>query len=562
MNLTWHIFKKDFVRLRLALGLLVVMMGVEMLLNLRLLSSAAAHDQWYGAAEMCANLFTAILRVVVYILVASLVLDDPLLGSKKMFWVTRPISGGRLLRAKLIGLVLLFFVLPCVVRLPWWLYCAFGWKDLGVMAIMEFAVLIVIAVPAVALASLSGEGSKFLLYSLLLIVAIAVMLALNVVSLPGMDSNLVGSRFLVGFSLALISGVLVSVWLYLTRRFVGATVFVAIVVALVLLCQYCWPWNLEQLGTENRKQLAGTEKISVEIVSATVDLMGKGSRTESDYVTLQLRFKNVPDDLVLLSGTAEVEFSWPDGTVIRPKRESFSPIYVGVNAVRHLLEVPAPAADAETDAKNRELARRPLTPVEAKSGQSQARINPLPENVSFALAQMPVTPEQARRLKSGYSTCRVAVRVEVARPEVLLEVPLKEGVEQVGSGLRLHLLALEEEQQKRVEADGRLTHGFKVTVVNAHAPTNDPKLFVVNRRHGLIGRLDSSRSSRSMPLLISTRRQVGYVPLPQLWRTDKWIDAPDYLADSTLVVVTNRKVGGFNCETHTDRLETTISKTQ
>jgi hypothetical protein len=42
--------------------------------------------------------------------------------------------------------------------------------------------------------------------------------------------------------------------------------------------------------------------------------------------------------------------------------------------------------------------------------------------------------------------------------------------------------------------------------------------------------------------------------VPQLWRDDRWVDAPDWMEDSSLAAVTYPEDGGFNREVRADRL--------
>jgi len=92
---------------------------------------------------------------------------DPVEGVDA-FWITRPILGARLLATKLLGLVLLLWLAPVAVALPWWLGHGFGWREVG-QAAMETArhqaMITAVAWPA---AVLSRRMGRFLLFSLLL----------------------------------------------------------------------------------------------------------------------------------------------------------------------------------------------------------------------------------------------------------------------------------------------------------------------------------------------------------------------------------------------------------
>jgi hypothetical protein len=347
----------------------------------------------------------------------------------------------------------------------------------------------------------------------------------------------------------------VSVWLYLTRRFVVAGVFLGGAAGVVALCLYCWPWSFDQLSRENKKQLIGAEKISVEIVNARVYLPKKGSSPKTDFVTLELRIKNVPEGKVAFYGKADVEFRWPDGTVVRSKRVNFFPYHGSTDRARYLLELPAPVSDVETDAKNIEMAKQPLTPLEVNYGKTQPLVGS-PAGTEFnMIAQVPLTVAQVKRLGEEAPACTVVARIELRCPEVVLEMPLQERAEAVGAGMRLRFLATDEDQENRVETDGRRKHGLIVSIVCASSPGSEQDLFLVNRQLGVVGRFSGNRLQKPMPLLSNIARRKAYASVPQLWRTDQWIDAPGALENWTLVAVTARALGGFNREIHTDRLE-------
>ena len=118
MKITWHIVKKDFRRLQVPLVFWALLLVAQILIGVRLLHGDGDNLEWFGRLGLYGNLFFALDLIVTYVLVAMLIHDDPLVGSR-VFWLTRPISGARLLGAKLLGIVLMFGVLPVLIWLPW-----------------------------------------------------------------------------------------------------------------------------------------------------------------------------------------------------------------------------------------------------------------------------------------------------------------------------------------------------------------------------------------------------------------------------------------------------------
>ncbi len=140
LRLTGLIVAKDLRRVRWALLLLgglaaahyVAYERVRAMDNAGEVARAAVLGLW-GAQLLLA-----------WLLVPQFVLEDPLLGPAE--WRVRPISGARLLAAKLLGIFLALGVWPSVLTLPWWL-------GLGLEA---GAIVRVMAVNALALSALAG----------------------------------------------------------------------------------------------------------------------------------------------------------------------------------------------------------------------------------------------------------------------------------------------------------------------------------------------------------------------------------------------------------------------
>ena len=127
MGLTLHLIRKDFRRSRLILGIwytILVLAVVTNAMRAQLLEGLAPH--WWEVPTVAEyrvgvlllvtqllNLVDAVMRVAI---VAKLVHEDSVVGSTA-FWLSRPVSGGRLLASKAIFLVLAVVVPPIVVQL-------------------------------------------------------------------------------------------------------------------------------------------------------------------------------------------------------------------------------------------------------------------------------------------------------------------------------------------------------------------------------------------------------------------------------------------------------------
>ncbi len=121
MNLTWHIVRKDLRRLFGPWAGWLVLVGLGTVW-IRLVGWDGANREitaatsWIGGVGWMAQVLGFGIFALQGALVGALVLDDRTTGSDA-WWMTRPVSGGRLLAAKLITAALLFVVAPVAVSL-------------------------------------------------------------------------------------------------------------------------------------------------------------------------------------------------------------------------------------------------------------------------------------------------------------------------------------------------------------------------------------------------------------------------------------------------------------
>jgi len=102
--------------------------------------------------------------LIAFVLVGWMVFEDPLAGTD-VFWVTRPISGARLLAAKAIGAALLFVALPVAINVPWWLASGFDAGQVAHAAIPMAAEYSVIVVVGMGVASATTSFPRYFLWT-------------------------------------------------------------------------------------------------------------------------------------------------------------------------------------------------------------------------------------------------------------------------------------------------------------------------------------------------------------------------------------------------------------
>ncbi|HZZ20207.1 MAG TPA: hypothetical protein VFE25_12595, partial [Opitutaceae bacterium] len=116
--------------------------------------------------------------LIAFVLVGWLVYEDPLAGSDG-FWVTRPISGARLLGAKALSAVVLFVVLPILVNVPWWLSCGFGAAQVAQAAVpmaIEYGSVVIVGL------GVASATTSFPRYFLWTIAGLAGLVALHLMA--------------------------------------------------------------------------------------------------------------------------------------------------------------------------------------------------------------------------------------------------------------------------------------------------------------------------------------------------------------------------------------------
>ncbi len=174
MNAAWHIARKDIRRLAWPVSGWLLLVGGSAA-GLSLLSMPVAAEPtpgarqaivlpyaWMGGLSAFVTLAVVLQSLVAFVLAGFLVLQDPPTGTAT-FWSTRPISGGRLLRAKLLAAFLLLVLAPVIVLTPIWLADGFALLEVGHAALEFMAWQLAIVGLGMGLAALTENLGGFLL---------------------------------------------------------------------------------------------------------------------------------------------------------------------------------------------------------------------------------------------------------------------------------------------------------------------------------------------------------------------------------------------------------------
>jgi hypothetical protein len=328
MNLTWHIVKKDLRSLKWPLLLWTLLIVGKLGVGVLLLRTKGADTEEINSLmhlQAAVYILTG-LECISFVLAAALIQEDLLVGTTA-FWVTRPISGARLLRAKLLGLVLIFGLLPLLVMLPWWLWNGYGpteicWAALETILIQTACVLVGL------LWSVVTDGfARFLMWTLAMLVAVPLTtasVAYYVTSHPPEPQpGVMVTRFGLVLGLAVIGILALTVHQFLTRKLWRSVAIIGATVGLIVATALWWPWNLDpgerwnqyllRRAVQNTRQVAEPAGLSYVLDSVQVTPPSANHPERPTQVRVRFAVKGLPDDLTLWPWSAKYELRWSDG---------------------------------------------------------------------------------------------------------------------------------------------------------------------------------------------------------------------------------------------------------
>ena len=252
MNLAWHVFKKDVRHLRGLLAAWVLLVAVQAGLSGSGLASSADNLAWEITFGIISFLVPLLQSLVIFAVVPLLIQDEPLVGTTA-FWFTRPIARRDLLQAKVLFCGGLLVLVPAVVELA---VLAANQASPGqlLLAVPEILLnrlgtLLMVA----ALAVLTPNFARFVLYAVLLLVAFVVVyfviyiatLFINPMLMMKMarEPSLTVSRSIVASLVGVAGYLAVVLHQYLRRRTKMSAALLGATLLATLAVTYVWPWN-------------------------------------------------------------------------------------------------------------------------------------------------------------------------------------------------------------------------------------------------------------------------------------------------------------------------------
>jgi hypothetical protein len=426
MKLIWHVTKKDLRRLAGPLAGLVLVELIKVGIGLALRSGNGADLGWFNRMALYLNLARGAEVLVTFVLVALLVHEDALVGAR-VFWRTRPISSGMLLRSKLLTGSLIFGVLPIAIALPWWAICGYGLANIGTAALEMLGWTICVVVPASALAVLADNLGRYISLTVVGYALGTFSLLMGIAYLPGQEPvtwGVLQSRSMISLALILVGWVVIIAWQF-RRRSVGLPygilIFLVIVVPLVM-----WGWSSDIFAAwrpDVKDSSERTRGINLTPGRARIDYFEGSAKT----LDVPLRAEGVPPGRVLASVAADLSWRSRSGLLYAAGNDTGAYGYVGSNStvtVRAMLDLAKVAPDEETarwqEEKRLELRKKiPQLPVAAEprlSPEEAGKVLPMRFRLQGTGMFEPPTMKTGPEMRTD---------VVFARPQKLMELPLQ-----------------------------------------------------------------------------------------------------------------------------------------
>lgn len=404
MKLLWHIVKKDLRHLRWLLTGWVAVIGLQVLLGFWMRTGA---DPGTNEGVDTLNRVLLFLQFFIAIFLTSELVQEDSLVEPTAHWLTLPISGGRLLAAKLAGLVGIVWVLPAVLFWPWWLSNRWVPSDLAIGTLVVVVVHALITLPALLVATMTNNWSRFVTWMIVFALAVlvggislTVQQELVFIPFEARPTTLFVSRAIAGIVTIAVLAAVVAANQYLTRsrsRSIAAIGIASFAVALIL---NCWPTDfVARAAAALTPKLPPPTTLALHLDSLSGSALPPS--TSNPRPTLGLNAIGTisglaPEDYV--SGRVlRAEWRWSKGAYLTPRQMNLS----FFNSERELNPDFVPGRSMDLFPRRDQLR-------------------------SLGLPSVP--PYLARRLLAEPSQFKARLEMTVVHREILAEVPPRAGI--------------------------------------------------------------------------------------------------------------------------------------
>lgn len=418
MRLVWHMVRTDVRRMWLPLMFWVFLLAAKNELGAFMSAGAGVDAVQFEALGFWVYALAGFGALVNFVLVALLVQDDALVGTR-MFWATRPIAGGRLLAAKLIGAALMFGVLPVVVSLRWWIVCGYDAKEIARAVVAMLDCQIVVVLPALVLAAITENVNRFLAGALAIAVGIEAWTSVIIPwwemaggrraqAMTGVITTQIGLVFLIGGA----ATIFVIAQQFLRRRLDRSSMALALATISIGAVMYFWSWDWSRMWSPMKSISPQAAAITVAVTGAEI----------GEQVAVNYHFGGLPENSVL-AARADHVWKFPNGGEVVGRSGWSSTAWPGVAEWR-ALDLPHANENAMRDYVN----AHPRRSSSAGDGlQLRTWLN------SEDLTRLSAVP--------GDYTAELAI--QLTQPARWLELPLRAGEHRQREGFSVRIVEVE-----------------------------------------------------------------------------------------------------------------------
>lgn len=552
MKLTLHIVWKDFLCLRGRLAWWVTVLMAKTTLGFTILTGDA--PGYFAQHAMEVSILLVGLDIGLCFLLAALLVQEDLLVGTQPLWLTRPISGARLLAAKLLGAGLLFGALPVLIWLPWWLHCGYGVCEIAWAAAETLFWQMLVVVPAILLASLTDSLSRVLLWSLVLLAGVAAGAALSGQWFSGVSTSVGASRVTLMVVILIAAALTTVVLQYFSRQHWRSLVWFGVGCAATLVTAALWPWNIyaglehRNLSEENAALAAGA---ILEFESAVAVILDRHDVAEGrQRVDVHLRMLGLPANLIGAGDAVQQTWRWTDGPELSIEGWSWGT----TDGMGKILGIAKRDLDAETQhyLEDRRTAR----------GLPNRKAPPPKDGQHFNISGLGARSMVAR-LSREPSTYHATANFLLIRAEVWFDEALAPSSWRTHSATGFRIARVMPRgavtRLTNVQTQGLLAdyvpHGLNPWRWMQLAIMGEPMLRVINRPRG--DSLVFAWDAACAPVRVGTvmvRWMTGDVKSPLVIRDGKWVPRDgDWLDQARFVVVGASEVGRIVREVRVDR---------
>jgi len=498
MKLTWHIIRKDLVRMRLPLALWCLLLAAHVVVGAVLVSANGFDLHWLDSVALVDHLLTALDIVVNYALVAELIQGDAMVGSQ-VFWMTRPISGARLLGAKFLGAVILFEFLPVAILLPWWLNCGYGPHEVGLAAVEVMFWRTLITMVAFLVSALTDGLGRFLVWSLVLAFgAVTVPLTITemfdsvrhsfgegrLVEPAGLglvayaSEGTLATRQGLAFLLCVAGIAAVVANQFLTRRLVRSVslALVGFLAAAMVFAEFPWDWSGWRLRSGERAAGLPTG-VTVSFAKATLGYSKPGDPIDQQPI-LRIEFDvlHMPAGMAWRVERIDDAWSWSDGGTVRLEgwAGQFWPSQYNGPGIFRALGLP----EFEWNKKGSDLQKYNEARIAARGATRKdppRDTRPGDWAVVDRISNPPLALLPLDRIRSMPPAYEGTLHITMLRPELRFDWPLVAGPRRILAPNSLRIVEVEKADGKPVA--GRKSKEIHATLVVTKPPSNGSSLF-------------------------------------------------------------------------------------